>query len=72
MFTTYINDLLSLPKKKTACYVGDSQICLNCKTSELSDAIHEVNLDLTEFVDGTAKTRCSKSQNRPEFLWYVC
>lgn len=55
-------------KKKTACYVGDSQICLNCKTSELSDAIHEVNLDLTEFVDGTAKTRCSKSQNRPEFL----
>ena len=49
LFTSYINDLLTVPKLcQTACYVDDSKLYLKFKTNELCNAVSAVNFALNE------------------------
>ena len=49
LFAVYINDLLTVPKLcQTACYVGDSNLYLKFKTTELCNAVSAVNSDLNK------------------------
>ena len=49
LFTVYINDLLTVPKRcQSASYVDDSKLYLKFKTNELCNAVSAVNSDLNE------------------------
>ena len=49
LFTVYINDLLTVPKRcQSACYVDDSKLYPKFKTSGLYNAVSAVKSDLNE------------------------
>ena len=49
LFTVYINDLLTVPKRcQSASHVDDSKLYLKFKPNELCNAVSAVNSDLTE------------------------